>query len=114
MSTIQSGELPELHLSESGREWLRDFVRTLHEEVVLAVRTCCAAPSVVEVLPAARFEPREGQTVVARLSGHLVWGDADELRHCPHASLLLVPTAGRSGARHLVARPEDTAGGRRP
>jgi hypothetical protein len=113
MSTTSSGRLPELHLSDSGRQWLTDFVRTLHEDVVLAVRSCCAAPSLVDVVPAAAFRPQEGQTVVAMLSGRPVWGDPDQLRECPHAALVLVPTVGRSRSHHLMARPEDVTGERR-
>ncbi len=113
MSTMTAGRVPVVHLSPSARRWLDDRIRSHGEEYVLVVRSCCAAPSIVHVVPAAEFEPADGQTVVTVVDRLSVWGDRALLGGCPHRSLLVVPTTGSAGSRHLLARPDDPDGGRR-
>jgi len=113
MSTMIAGRVPALHLSPSARRWLDDRIRARGEEYVLVLRSCCAAPSIVHVRRAADFEPADRETVVTVVDGLPVWGDPALLGACPHQSLLVEPTTGSAGSRHLLARPDDPAGGRR-
>ena len=105
---------PTIRLSHRTRELLDQVVAARRGQQVLILHSCCAAPTVVRVIPERDFRPRPTQVRVATLFGHPVWADEAELRTCPHESLIIVPISAHLGRLQLIVRAYDPEEGRRP
>src|SRR5689334_11384764 len=112
-TTIRVTGFPRLRLSPMARAFLDELVVARGERQILVLPSCCAAPTVVHIVPAPDFRPAPTQVRVATLaSQHEVWADAAELRTCPHEALVIVPSAAHLGRLRLVARADDPDSGR--